>query len=106
MKTAGSTEYTADADGWLTSPPEDVRERTLSSTPTPSPACGGRVVEEQFTQAEPSAFYTERSRFAARPLRVEPAADRALFVPRATNRRNGADYLGHQQPQPVRARDV
>ena len=93
MKTAGSTEYTADADGWLTS----RRRMSGADTHVDTYAItrfGGRVVEEQFTQAEPSAFYTERSdsqrvRYEWSRLPTEP-----LFVPHALTGKNGADYLG------------
>jgi len=93
MKTAGATEYTADADGWLTS------RRRVSGADTVVDIYritrfGARVAEEQFTQAEPSAFYTARSdsqrvRYEWGRLPGEP-----LFVPRAPTGKNGADYLG------------
>lgn len=93
MKTAGSTEYTADADGWLTS------RRRVSGADTVVDIYvitrfGGKVAEEQFTQAEPIAFYTARSdsqrvRYEWSRLPAEP-----LFVPRALTGKNGADYLG------------
>jgi len=93
MKTAGSTEYTADADGWLTSRRRVSGADTLVDTYAIT-RFGGRVAEEQFTQAEPSACYTERSdsqrvRYEWRRLPTEP-----LFVPRALTGKNGADYLG------------
>jgi len=93
MKTAGSTEYTADADGWLTSRRRVSGADTLVDTYVIT-RFGGRVAEEQFTQAEPSAFYTARSdsqrvRYEWGRLPAEP-----LFVPRALTGKNGADYLG------------
>jgi hypothetical protein len=93
MKTAGSTEYTADADGWLTSRRRVSGADTLVDTYAIT-RFGRRVAEEQFTQAEPSAFYTERSdsqrvRYEWGRLPTEP-----LFVPRALTGKNGADYLG------------
>ncbi len=93
MMTAGSTEYTVDADGWLTSRRRVFGAETLVDTYTIT-RFGGRVVEEQFTQAEPSAFYTARSdsqrvRYEWGRLPTEP-----LFVPRALTGLKGADYLG------------
>lgn len=93
MKTAGSTEYTADADGWLTSRRRVSGEDTVVDTYVIT-RFSGRVAEEQFTQAEPMAFYTARSdsqrvRYEWGRLPVEP-----LFVPRALTGLEGADYLG------------
>jgi hypothetical protein len=93
MKTAGSTEYTADADGWLTSRRRIVDSNTVVDTYAIT-RFDGRVAEEQFTQAEPSAFYTARSdsqrvRYEWGRLPTEP-----LFVPRALTGLKGADYLG------------
>lgn len=92
MKTAGSTEYTADADGWLTSRRRVAGAETITDTYVVT-RFGGRVAEEQFTQAEPRAFYGEsrpqRVRYEWGRLPVEP-----LFVPRALTGLSGADYLG------------
>jgi hypothetical protein len=93
MKTAGSTEYTAEAEGWLTSRRRVVGANTVVDTYAIT-RFGGRVAEEQFTQAEPSAFYTARSdsqrvRYEWGRLPTEP-----LFVPRALTGLKGADYLG------------
>lgn len=93
MQTAGSTEYTADADGWLTSRRRVVDSNTVVDTYVIT-RFSGRVAEEQFTQAEPMAFYTARSdsqrvRYEWGRLPVEP-----LFVPRALTGLKGADYLG------------
>jgi hypothetical protein len=93
MKTAGSTEYTTDADGWLTSRRRVQGSNTVIDTYAVT-RFRGRVAEEQFTQAEPRAFYTARSdsqrvRYDWGRLPVEP-----LFVPRALTGRSGADYLG------------
>lgn len=93
MKTAGSTVYTVDADGWLTSRSRVEGSNTVVDNYAIT-RFGGRVAEEQFTQAEPSAFYTARSdsqrvRYEWGRLPVEP-----LFVPRALTGLEGADYLG------------
>ncbi len=93
MKTAGSTVFTADADGWLTSRRRVEGSNTVVDTYAIS-RFGGRVAEEHFTQAEPRAFYTARSdsqrvRYEWGRLPVEP-----LFVPRALTGLQGADYLG------------
>jgi hypothetical protein len=93
MKTAGSTVYTVDADGWLTSRSRVEGSSTVVDTYAIT-RFGGRVAEEQFTQAEPSAFYTARSdsqrvRYEWGRLPAEPT-----FVPRALTGLNGADYVG------------
>jgi sugar lactone lactonase YvrE len=93
MMTAGSTEYTADVDGWLTSRRRVFGAETRVDTYAIT-RFRGRVAEEQFTQAEPNAFYTARSdsqrvRYEWGRLPVEP-----LFVPRALTGLEGADYLG------------
>lgn len=93
MKTAGSTVYTVDTDGWLTGRRRVEGSNTVVDTYAIT-RFRGWVAEEQFTQAEPRAFYTARSdsqrvRYEWGRLPVEP-----LFVPRALTGLEGADYLG------------
>jgi len=88
MSSAGTTTYTADADGWLVSLQEDATLDAYAIIRS-----GGRVVEEQFTQAYPKLFYgisrPQRVRYQPGRLPIEP-----LFVPRALTGLNGADYFG------------
>ena len=89
MSSAGTTTYTADADGWLVSLQKDATLDTYAIIRS-----GGRVVEEQFTQAYPKLFYVygpapQRVRYQPGRLPIEP-----LFVPRALTGLNGADYFG------------
>jgi len=92
MKTAGSTEYMADSDGWLTSRRRVSGAESITDSYVIT-RFDGRVAEEQFTQAEPRAFYggsrPQRVRYEWGRLPAEP-----LFVPRALTGKNGADYLG------------
>jgi len=89
MTSAGTTTYSVDADGWLVSRQQE--SGTLDTYLITR--SGGRVAEEQFTQAEPRTFYgssrPQRVRYQLGRLPVEP-----LFVPRALTGLNGADYFG------------
>jgi hypothetical protein len=89
MSSAGTTTYSADADGWLAS--RQGESGTLDTYAIIR--SGGRVVEEQFTQAYPREFYggsrPQRVRYQVGRLPIEP-----LFVPRALTGLNGADYFG------------
>jgi len=89
MSSAGTTTYSVDADGWLVSRQQE--SGTLDTYLITR--SGGRVAEEQFTQAYPRMFYggsrPQRVRYQLGRLPVEP-----LFVPRALTGLNGADYFG------------
>jgi hypothetical protein len=94
MKSASSTQYSADAEGWLMSRSTSQGGQTVVDSYS-IVRSGAQVVEEQFTQAEPSAFYEnytrapQRVRYEWGRLPTEP-----LFVPRALTGLNGADYFG------------
>ena len=91
-ETLETVRYEVDADGWLLS-----RSRVYGVTQTVDTFQISRsdhgILEEQFTQAEPSAFYqtraSQRVRYEWGRLPTEP-----LFVPRALTGLNGADYFG------------
>jgi hypothetical protein len=92
MKSASSTQYSSDADGWLvsrsTAQGGDVAVDNYGIVRS-----GAQVLEEQFTQAEPRVFYQTRApqrvRYERGRLPAEP-----LFVPRALTGLKGADYFG------------
>jgi hypothetical protein len=88
MTSAGTTTYTADADGWLANRQDGGILDAYAITRS-----GGRVAEEQFTQAYPGLFYglsrPQRVRYQLGRLPIEP-----LFVPRALTGLRGADYFG------------
>jgi hypothetical protein len=89
--------YVVDPDGWLLARIRRVEtDGQVTSERTDTYGIvrfEGKVAEEAFTQAEPSAFYGSR-----RPQRIRYAWDRLpgepLFVPRALTGLNGADYFG------------
>ena len=89
--------YVADPEGWLLVRIQRVEtDGQVTSETTDTYTIGrfeGKVAEEAFTQAEPSAFYggrrQQRLRYAWDRLPTEP-----LFVPRALTGLNGADYFG------------
>jgi hypothetical protein len=89
MSSARTTTYSVDADGWLVSRQEgNIPPDTYAIIRS-----GGRVAEEQFTQAYPTMFYawrrSQRVRYEWGRLPTEP-----LFVPRALTGLKGADYFG------------
>jgi len=94
MKAAGSTQYSADAEGWLVSRSTSQGD-SITVDNYDIVRFGAQVLEEQFTQAEPSAYYQNYSR-APQRVRYEwgrlPAEP--LFVPRALTGLQGADYFG------------
>lgn len=89
--------YAVDPDGWLLTRSQRVEMGdAITSEITDTFAIvrfGGRVAEEEFTQAEPSGFYggrrQQRLRYEWGRLPTEP-----LFVPRALTGLQGADYFG------------
>ena len=97
LNAKSTTTYEADAAGWLVS--RAVRFESGSEAPTQTDDAyslvrdGGLIVEERFTQAEPSNFYKVR---AAQRVRYEPGRRPAepLFVPSVPTGLNGADYFG------------
>jgi len=92
-----TTRYAVNPDGWLLARIQLVETGDdITSEITDTYAIvrvGGKVTEEEFTQAEPSGFYggrrPQRIRYEWGRLPTEP-----LFVPRALTGRNGADYFG------------
>ena len=92
-----TTRYAVDPDGWLLARIQRVETGDdITSEITDTYAIvrvGGKVTEEEFTQAEPSGFYggrrPQRIRYEWGRLPTEP-----LFVPRALTGLNGADYFG------------
>ena len=94
MKSASSTQYSADAEGWLVSRSTSQGGQVVVDSYSIFRS-GAKVVEEQFTRAEPSAFYEN---YAHAPQRVRYEWGRLpsepLFVPRALTGLNGADYFG------------
>jgi len=92
-----STRYAVDSNGWLMARIQRVEmgdqiTSEISDTYT-TVRFGGKVAEEEFTQAEPSRFYGSR-----RPQRVRYEWGRLpgqpLFVPRALTGLEGTDYFG------------
>lgn len=92
-----TTRYAVDPDGWLLARIQRVETgNDITSEITDTYAIvrvGGKVAEEEFTQAEPSRFYggrrPQRIRYEWGRLPTEP-----LFVPRALTGLTGADYFG------------
>ena len=92
-----TTRYAVDPDGWLLTRIQRVETGDdITSEITDTYAIvrvGGKVTEEEFTQAEPSGFYggrrPQRIRYEWGRLPTEP-----LFVPRALTGLKGADYFG------------
>lgn len=92
-----TTRYAVDPGGWLLARIQRFEmgaDVTSEITDTYSVVrFGGKVAEEEFTQAEPSGFYggrrPQRIRYEWGRLPTEP-----LFVPRALTGLNGADYFG------------
>jgi hypothetical protein len=92
-----TTRYAVDPDGWLLARVQRVDTGDdITSEITDTYAIvrvGGKIAEEEFTQAEPSGFYggrrPQRIRYEWGRLPAEP-----LFVPRALTGLNGADYFG------------
>jgi len=97
LNSKSTTTYEADGSGWLVS--RAVRLESGSAAPTQTDDAyalirdGGQIVEERFTQAEPSNFYKVR---AAQRVRYEPGRRPAepLFVPGVPTGLKGADYFG------------
>jgi YD repeat-containing protein len=92
-----TTRYAVDPEGWLL---DRIQRVEMGDQITSEIAdtyaivrFGGKVAEEEFTQAEPSAFYgsrrPQRIRYEWGRLPTEP-----LFVPRALTGLKGADYFG------------
>jgi hypothetical protein len=91
-----TTRYAFDSAGWLSSRVVLTETPNNTSTETTDTYAivhwGVSVAEEQFTQAEPKAFYprgAQRARYEWGRLPTEPT-----FVPRALTGLNGADYFG------------